>query len=120
MVLSIRATGRKGEDPEVFADGYLKEYEEFIFKQPEMEIEDIIGEDVEAMVQRLKETVGGLDQWGPADLKLLSKEACNSLAGMFNMIEKGASWPKQLRIARAAFLAKKRIQIWTRWITGYY
>ena len=56
-----------------------------------MEIEDITGEDVEAMVKSLKETAGGLDQWDPADLKLLSKEACKSLAEMFNMIEKGAS-----------------------------
>ena len=54
-----KGNGKKGEDPEVFADGYLKEYEDFIFKQPEMEIEDITGEDVEATVQNLKETGGG-------------------------------------------------------------
>ena len=34
-------------------------------------------------------------------------QRCKGLAEMFNMIEQGASWPKQLRIARAAFLAKE-------------
>ena len=47
-----------------------------------------------------------VDQWSPADLKLLSKEACEELANSFDMIEKGASWPKQLLLARAAFLSK--------------
>ena len=58
-------------------------------------------------IRGLKEIAGGLDQWGPADLKLLSKEACKELANLFNMIEGGASWPKQLNVARAAFHAKE-------------
>ena len=47
-----------------------------------------------------------MDQWNPADLKLLSRGACDELANLFDMIEKGAKWPKQLITVRAAFLAK--------------
>ena len=90
-----------------FAERYMEEYKKYIFKQGEMKIEEMRGEDVEAAVKGLKETAGGLDQWNPADLKLLSKEACTELANFFNMIEKGAKWPKQLTTARAAFLAKE-------------
>ena len=43
-----------------------------------MSIEKITGKDVENIVKNLKETAGGLDPWNPADLKLLSKEACES------------------------------------------
>ena len=59
------------------------------------------GEDVEAAVQRLKATAGGMDQWDPADLKLLSPEACSHLTTFFNMIEAGAPWPSLLNHARA-------------------
>ncbi len=52
-----------------------------------MSLEELSGEDVELAVQRLKETAVGLDQWNPADLKLLSKETCKALAVFFNMIE---------------------------------
>ena len=48
-----------------------------------------------------------MDQWDLADLKLVSPMACARLADLFNMIEKGASWPDQLSAARAAFLAKE-------------
>ena len=72
-----------------------------------MSIEQVRGEDVEEAIRGLKETAGGLDQWDPADLKLLSGEACKRLADLFNLIESGCSWPKMLTSARAAFLAKE-------------
>ena len=97
----------KDEDPEEFADKYMKEYEKWIFHQREMETEKITGEDVENIVKHLGETAGGLDQWNPADLKLLSKEACEWLAAFLNLIEGGAPWPTQMTVARAAFLAKE-------------
>ena len=53
-----------------------------------------------------KETAGGMDQRMPAELKFLSMEACRALAEMFMMIEAGASWPEETKVARAAFLAK--------------
>ena len=81
-----------GEDPEAFAETYMHEYREHIFRQPEMVIENIIGKDVEDAVQALKATAGGTDQWDPADLKLLSPEACKRLADLYNMVEAGAPW----------------------------
>ena len=102
-----KGNGGEAESPDTFAKEYMEEYDAYIFKQKEMSIEDIRGEDVEEAIKGLKETAGGLDQWNPADLKLLSKDACEELANFFDMIEKGANWPKQLTIATAAFLAKE-------------
>ena len=47
-----------------------------------------------------------MDQWLPAEFKLLSEKACDALAEMFNCIEEGAKWPEQTTKARAAFLTK--------------
>ena len=76
----------------------MEDYKDYIFRQPEIVIEEITGEDVDTMVQSLKETAGGLDQWDPADLKLLSKEACKGLA----------AW------------RRKKTRTWTPWTTEYY
>ena len=83
------------DTPQAFVRKYVKRYSDFIFKHKELTIHSIIGEDVAAVVRGLKATAGGLDQWGPADLKLLSDAACDSLATLFNMIESGCSWPHQ-------------------------
>ena len=58
-------------------------------------------------MQGPKETSGGLDQWAPADLELLSNDACGHLATFFDVIEEGGACPKGLSIARSAFLAKE-------------
>ena len=54
-----------------------------------------------------KEPAGGMDQWTPADLKLLPRIACRRLSQMFNEIEKGASWPEAELSARAVFMARE-------------
>ena len=72
-----------------------------------MELDDITEEDVQEEIRMLKETAGGMDQWTPADLKMLPKTACRRLAHMFNAIEKGATWPEEQTSARAAFMAKE-------------
>ena len=108
-----KGNGRKGQTPEEMANSYIEEYKEFIFKQQEASIERISGEDVKKTVTSQKETAGGMDQWMPAEFKLLSKKACGALAEMFNCIEEGASWPEQTTKARAAFLAKE--EEWKRW-----
>ena len=68
---------------------------------------DMTAEDVQEEIKTLKETVGGMDQWTPADLKLLPITACEMLAQMFNAIEKGASWPKAELVATTASMAKE-------------
>ena len=102
-----RGTRKEGDDPEAFAKAYVEKYADHIFSHPEMKIQAITGEDVEQAVQALKATAGGMDQWDPADLKMLSGVACGRLAELFNAIEAGAPWPRQLTTARAAFLAKE-------------
>ena len=52
------------------------------------------------------DSAAGLDQWTPGDMKLLSDLAFESLAELLNMVEEGADWPEQLKVARATFLPK--------------
>ena len=102
-----KGNGRKGQTPEEMADAYIEDYKDFIFKQREASIEEITGEDIKRTITSQKETAGGMDQWTPAEFKLLSNKACERLAEMFNCIEEGARWPEQTTKARAAFLAKE-------------
>lgn len=69
-------------------------------------MEKLTAKDLQHTAQTSKETAAGLDQWAPADLKLLSLEAYWYLADMLNDIEQGTPWPRQLTTARAAFLSK--------------
>ena len=57
-------------------------------------------------MQDVKEGAAGMDQWAPADFKLLSDRAYGELARMLNMVENGSSWPESLQMARAAFMEK--------------
>ena len=103
----FKGNNPSNDSPKVFAEKYMEKYKDFIYSRAALSIDPISGDDVEETVNGLKETAGGLDQLDPADLKLLSREACQRLASLFNMIEEGCSWPKQLNVARAAFLAKE-------------
>ena len=96
---------KREKTPRVLPTGIGRTTRSWSFINPKS-IEEVRGEDVEEEIQKLKENVWGLAQWNPADLKLPSKEACSRLAVSFNLIEKGAAWPMQLMITRAAFLAK--------------
>ena len=78
-----KGNGEKGEGPAEFANKYMEDCKKYTFRQKELSIEKVRGEDVEEAIRGLQETAGGLDQWGPADLKLLSKEACKELATIF-------------------------------------
>ena len=60
MARSTKGNGQKGEDPEAFADKYMKDYKEHIFHQAEISMEDIRGEDVEEAIRSQKETAGGM------------------------------------------------------------
>ena len=62
------------DDQEGTAETYMKEYKQFIFKADEATIEEITGEGLAETLQSIAETAVGLDQWTPADLKLLSAE----------------------------------------------
>jgi hypothetical protein len=47
-----------------------------------------------------------MDNWAPADMKVLSPKAFIWLARLLNRIEDGAPWPSATTQARAKYLAK--------------
>ena len=67
---------------------YFEEYEKFIYNSIEAEAEPLTGEDLENTMNDAKETAAGLDQWTPADLRMLSPKAYEALAKMLNEIER--------------------------------
>ena len=85
---------------------YMEKYDDYIFKRPQAEIENITGDDVYETIREQKETAGGLDQWTPASLKLFTRKACGKFAELMNMVEEGAKWLESSTTARAAFLPK--------------
>eukprot|EP00969_Alexandrium_andersonii_P322375 14243950-Alexandrium_andersonii.AAC.1 len=51
-------------------------------------------------------TSPGPDGWMPAELKYLPAGAFGLLAALYNAVEEGASWPKEVLKARAVALPK--------------
>ena len=94
------------KDKEAVVEKYMQDYDSFIFKMDEAEIEDVIGRDVKTTCNEAKHTAAGMDQWTPADLQEHSGLAYQRLAEFLNMVEKGAPCPEALNSARAAFLGK--------------
>ena len=63
------------KDQEGLKEAYLRKYEQHIFtKKVAAEAETLTGKDLELTMQDVKETAAGLDQWAPADLKMLSQK----------------------------------------------
>ena len=86
---------------------YLEEHGKWMVELPEAEAADITGEGLMKAAMGAKETASGIDQWAPADLKRWSPRAFQLLAHLLNLVERGGTWPKQMKTARAAFLAKE-------------
>ena len=80
-------------DQQATMEKYFEDYDKYVFKMPEAEVEDITGNDVKVICNEAKHTAGGMDQWTPADFTELSDLAYQHLADMMNAIEKGADWP---------------------------
>ena len=93
------------ENPEQTAKEYVKDYDRYLFKQKTARIDQLQGEDLESTAAEMRESASGLDNWAPADLKMLPRIAYDQLAVMLNMIEAGTPWPEDIMKARAAFLA---------------
>ena len=95
------------KDQEGLKKAYMEKYKTYIYDpKVEVEAEKLTGRDLEETMKDVKETAAGLDQWTPADLKMLSPKAYDAIAEMLNAIEEGKAWPTQMNIARAAFLPK--------------
>ena len=63
-------------------------------------------EDLRETAMDTSDSASGLDQWAPGDMKLHSQTAFETFAELLNMIEEGAEWPEQLKVAGAAFLSE--------------
>ena len=97
------------KDQEKLKEEYFEEYKTIIFQSIEAEAEPLTGRDLEEAMREAKETAAGLDQWTPADLRMLSPKAYDAMAEMLNEIEKGKAWPRPMHTARAAFLPKEEV-----------
>ena len=75
------------KDPTRTAEKYMETYDKFIYKAKKADIEDLAGRDLRITLNDTKETAAGLDQWKPAELKMLSDGALDRLAQMLNTIE---------------------------------
>ena len=65
-----------------------------------------VGTDIKATCKEAKFSAAGLDQWATQDFSILSNEAYDWLAIMFNEIEAGAPWPEPTLHAKGAYLLK--------------
>ena len=72
----------------------------------EYKLNRITGQRLFDLFATIPDTAGGMDGFGPSDMRLLSPHACDLLADLLHLIEQGAPWPDDLSKARAAYLAK--------------
>jgi hypothetical protein len=80
-------------DPEHTASRHMEMYDKYIYKAKRATMEALTGRDLRITLNDTKETASGLDQWKPAELKMLSDGALEQLATLLNLIEEGADWP---------------------------
>ena len=70
------------------AKRYMEKYSQYIFKAEEASMEALTGKDLQNVVVAGAESACGMDQWTPAELKLLSPLAFEWLASFLNEVEK--------------------------------
>lgn len=95
-----------GWDHEQLVDKFVERYKEHILHQDQFEIHDVDPDRLMKKCMSTNNSAAGMDQWGPAEFKLLSRESFVWLAKLLDAVEGGAKWPDQLKWAKAAFLAK--------------
>ena len=73
------------KDPKKTARDYMRNYDRYIFKQKAAKISPMRGEDLEETAAEMRESATGLDNWAPAELKMLPRIARDQLATLINM-----------------------------------
>ena len=61
-----------------------------MFVHKEYKVNDITGDDVIEACTKCRKSVGGLDEWDPADMALLPPTTYRWIARLLNLIEEGA------------------------------
>ena len=75
-------------------------------KKEKFKLNPLKGTDIKTTCKEAKLSAAGLDQWATQDFAILSDEAYDWLASMFNTIEAGAQWPEPTRHAKGVYLLK--------------
>ncbi len=63
----------------------------------------VVGSELAATAGAANKSAGGLDNWLPAEIGLLSDAYFDVLADTFNLVEAGAPWPSGMHHSKAMF-----------------
>ena len=88
------------------AEAFVGKYQQHIYQAPEWRLGRITTDEVWQTIIHAPATAAGPDGWMPADLRVCSGQAIRWLTNMYNLIEEGEPWPKDIMKARAVALAK--------------
>ena len=89
------------------AASFFAKYGDDIYREPEVQLQDITSEELIRFLRRAGNTAAGLDGFWPAEGRLISVSAAAWLARLYNAVERGAAWPRDWGVARAAYLEKE-------------
>jgi len=88
------------------AKHFMKNYGDKAHESVPFQVGDIHWKELAETCRNGQDSAPGLDGWHASDLKFLSDQCFIYLAIMYNNIEGGASWPKDMLITRGVFLSK--------------
>ena len=88
------------------AERFAQKYEQYIYTAPEWKLGALTTREVWETITNAPATAAGPDGWLPADLRVCSPQAIRWLTNLYNLVEEGESWPKDIMKARAVALAK--------------
>ena len=97
-----------GGEEEVIENNFIQSCERYILRCVQgPDLGDVTTEDVEHALKTGSNSTAGPDGWKPSKLKFMSKTFCKWLAVIFNLVEQGNGWPKDLLCARNAHISKE-------------
>ena len=68
-------------DQEKTTKEYMAHYGKYIFKQRTAKINPLSGKDLQITADEMRESAAGLDNWAPADLKMLPPHRVRAIGG---------------------------------------
>ena len=93
-------------DQQKLVDQFMHKYSTYIYKADQFIARDITAERLQAECTNARPSAGGMDQWAPDEMALLSLKAFKTLVSLLKLVENGAPWPQHCQHARASFLSK--------------
>ena len=93
--------GNLVDDPGGIAE-FIAKYGQWIHRATETEVDPVDPQAFARYCRAARNSAGGLDNWGTADLTWWSDHAYLWVSRLLNLVEEGAPWPDQLRDGRSA------------------